>query len=476
MPRMMSRRRRSALAAAALLTAAALVAAPAAAAAPASAAKAGTAGGTSSGDPYFPGLGSSGFDALTYSLFLTYDPAPRALTGRAVISLAPTTELSAFSFDLRGLTVSKVSVNGRGATFAQAGDELTITPARSLKKGAPALVDIRYAGTTGNPVDATGAPYGWWSTDDGALVASEPDGASTWYPVNDSPADKARYSFTLTVPEGRTAVANGAPVGSPVTRGGWTTSSWVETSPMASYLAMVNIGDYDLVRSRAGGVLSIDAVDRDITGETRAATEAALARQGDIIDYFTQVFGPYPFRSGGAVVDDDDIGYALETQGRSFYSGGADTSTVAHEISHQWFGDSVTPRVWADIWLNEGFATYAEWLWAEHDGGPTVEESAAEVAAIPADDPFWATEVADPGAAGLFDSPIYARGGLTLVELRRTLGDDAFGTLLKRWAAENRYGNVTTADLQSLAESVSGQDLTAFFDTWLRTPEKPAGL
>ncbi|ROQ64351.1 peptidase M1-like protein [Rathayibacter sp. PhB152] len=461
------------------LLASALVAGALALPAPAladTAVKAGTSGGTSSGDPYFPGLGSSGFDALSYSLFLTYDPAPRALTGRAVVTLLPTQELSSFSFDLRGLTVSKVSVNTKGAAFTQVGDELTITPSRSLKKGAPALVDIRYAGTTGNPVDGTGAPYGWWSTDDGALVASEPDGASTWYPVNDSPADKARYSFTLTVPEGRTAVANGVPVGSPVTRNGWTTSSWVETSPMASYLAMVNIGDYDLVRSRAGGVVSIDAVDRDITGEARSSTEAALARQGEIIDYFTGVFGAYPFRSGGAVVDDEEIGYALETQGRSFYSGSADTSTVAHEISHQWFGDSVTPRLWSDIWLNEGFATYAEWLWAEHDGGPTVEESAAEVAAIPADDPFWATKVADPGALGLFDSPIYARGGLTLVELRSTIGDEAFGTLLQRWAAENRYGNVTTADLQDLAESVSGQDLTAFFDTWLSTPSKPAGL
>ena len=458
----------------ALAPAGTAVAAPAATAAATAASP--TAGGTSSGDPYFPGLGSSGFDALSYSLFLTYDPAPRALTGRAVVTLTPTQDLSSFSFDLRGLTVSKVSVNTRGAAFTQVGDELTITPSRTLRKGAPTLVDIRYAGTTGNPVDATGAPYGWWSTDDGALVASEPDGASTWYPVNDSPADKARYSFTLTVPEGRTAIANGVPVGSPVTRDGWTTSSWVETSPMASYLAMVNIGDYDLVRSRAGGVVSIDAVDRDITGDARASTEAALARQGEIIDYFSQEFGRYPFRSGGAVVDDEEIGYALETQGRSFYSGGADTSTVAHEISHQWFGDSVTPRLWSDIWLNEGFATYAEWLWAEHDGGASVEESAAEIAAIPADDPFWATKVADPGAAGLFDSPIYARGGLTLVELRSTIGEEAFGTLLKRWAAENRYGNVTTADLQELAESVSGQDLTAFFDTWLRTPSKPAGL
>ncbi|PPH12170.1 hypothetical protein C5C71_04300 [Rathayibacter sp. AY1C1] len=457
------------------LVASSLLLAPAAIASPA--ARAGAVdGGTSAGDPYFPGLGSSGFDALTYSLVLKYDPATRALGGRAVVTLAPQKDLRSLSFDLTGLTVSKVTVNAGVARFSQSGDELTVTPARTLRKGLPALVSIDYAGTTGNPVDGTGAPFGWWSTDDGALVASEPDGASTWYPVNDSPADKARYTFSITVPEGRTVVANGLPVGSPTTSKGWTTSRWVETSPMASYLAMVNIGDYDLVRSTQGGVTTIDAIDRDITGDSRARTEAALAKQGAIIDYFSSVFGPYPFRSAGAVVDDERIGYALETQGRSFYSGGADESTVAHETAHQWYGDSVTPETWSDIWLNEGFATYAEWLWEEHTGGASVTESAARVAAAPADDPFWSTAVADPGAAGLFDAPVYARGGLTLVALRDRIGADAFGVLLKRWASENRYSNATTADFQALAENVSGSDLADFFDTWLRTKEKPAGL
>lgn len=452
-----------------------LLLAPAAAAAP-SAGGGPVDGGTSAGDPYFPGLGSTGFDALTYSLFLKYDPASRALGGRAVVTLAPKQDLRSFSFDLTGLTVSKVTVNARAAVSTQSGDELIITPARTLKRGVPALVSIEYAGTTGNPVDNTGAPFGWWSTSDGALVASEPNGASTWYPVNDSPADKALYSFSITVPQGKTGVANGVPIGPPTTSKGWTTSHWIETSPMASYLAMVNIGDYDLVTSKKGGVTTIDAIDRDITGDTRVQTEAALAKQGEIIDFFTTIFGRYPFRSGGAVVDDEEIGYALETQGRSFYSGGADETTVAHEIAHQWYGDSVTPGVWSDIWLNEGFATYAEWLWEEHAGRSSVAESAGQIAAIPADDEFWSSKVADPGATGLFDGPVYARGGLFLVELRDEIGADAFDTLLKRWASENRYSTVSTADLEDLAEEISGRDLSTLFQTWLYTPEKPAGL
>nr|WP_158078018.1 M1 family metallopeptidase [Rathayibacter sp. VKM Ac-2630] len=426
--------------------------------------------------PVLPSLGSTGYDAASYSLVLKYDPASRALSGRALVTLAPTQDLRSLSFDLSGLTVSKVTVDTRTAKFTQNGSELVITPSRTLKKGAATLVNIVYAGTTGNPRDNTGAPFGWWSTNDGALVASEPNGASTWYPVNDSPADKARYTFTITVPEGKTALANGVPVGAPTTSKGWTTSNWAETSPMASYLAMVNIGDYDLIQSKAKGITTVDAIDRDITGDPRARTEAALAKQGEIIDYFSKIFGPYPFKSGGAVVDDEQIGYALETQGRSFYSGGADENTVAHEIAHQWYGNSATPGVWSDIWLNEGFATYAEWLWKEKSGGQSVADSAAQIAGIPAWDGFWNSKVADPGATGLFNSPVYARGGLTLVKLRDEIGAEAFATLLKRWATENRYSTVSTADLQELAEEISGKDLSAFFQAWLYTPEKPAGL
>jgi len=457
-----------------LVTAVALAAALAAAPSVAHAAPAPRAGATDGGDPYFPGLGNGGYDVVSYSLFLDYEPGSRALDGRAVIVLTPTQALSSFSLDLRDLVVSGVTVNTRGATFRQTDGELIITPRRALTRGVPTLVNVRYGGTTGTPVDNTGAPFGWVSTDDGALVASEAYGAPTWYPVNDTPTDKARYSFVVTVPEGRTVVANGLPVGSPTTRAGRTTWRWVETSPMASYLAAVNIGDYDLARSRtASGLPIIDAIDRDITGDARTRSEDALATQAEVIDYFTTVFGPYPFRSAGGVVDDDDIGYALETQSRSLYTGSADESTVAHELSHQWYGNSVTLERWADIWLNEGFATYAQWLWDEHSGGATVADHAAEVAAIPADDPFWSVEIGDPGPEGLFDGAVYDRGALTLVRLQERIGPDAFARLLVEWPKRYRYGSAGTADLRALAEELSGQDLGGFFETWLYTPVKP---
>jgi aminopeptidase N len=331
-------------------------------------------GGPSAGDPYFPGLGNTGYDARAYHLDLTYDPASRALDGTATIRLRAERALSSFNLDLRGLTVSRVRVDGRGAAFEQAGDELTITPRQPLRRHAAAVVRVAYGGTTGRPVDNTDSLFGWVSMPDGAVVASEAYGAPTWYPVNDSPADKARYSFEVTVPQGTSVVANGLPVGRPTTRHGWTTSRWAERSPMASYLATVDIGDWDITRNRtADGVPVINAVDRDLTGAARRTTLAALAKQDRILAFFSDRFGPYPFRSTGAIVDaDDDLGYALETQSRPYYSGRASEGTVAHELAHQWYGDSVTPRLWKDIWLNEGFATYAQWMWGAHEGGRSV--------------------------------------------------------------------------------------------------------
>ena len=438
-------------------------------------------GSTSGGDPYFPAAGNGGYDVRHYDLTLAYDPASGRLDGRAVVRLTATADLDSFSLDLRGLTVSSVLVDGRRARFTQLpvdgqgrGGELVVRARPKLKAGTTHDVTVVYGGVPGQPTDIEGVPYGFVSFPDGALVANEPEGAATWYPVNDVPTDKATYDFRITVPAGLTAVANGEPVGAPVTTGGRTTFRWRATDPMASYLSTASIGEYELTRSTGPrGLPILDFVDEDVEGDDLTTTRAALALQPEMIAFFERVYGPYPFTSFGSIVDDDSVGYALETQTRPVYSGAADEGTVAHELAHQWIGNSVTPETWRDIWLNEGFATFSEWLWTASRGGPTLEQRFDDVYGIPADDEFWATAPGDPGAQTLFAAAVYDRGAAALQALREEIGEAAFATLLRRWATDNADGNVSTADLVALAEQVSGQQLDEFFRVWIDTPRKP---
>ncbi|GAB3321964.1 M1 family metallopeptidase [Geodermatophilus aquaeductus] len=472
-------------------TAAALVAAASlvAVAGPASAAPGSpgsprfTDGSTSGGDPYFPAAGNGGYDVQHYGLDLSW-AADGRLDGTAVVTLTATADLASFSLDLRGLTVSAVRVDGKPARYTQLppgedgrGGELVVQAAPKLRAGTTHEVTVVYGGYPGQPTDAEGALYGWVTFPDGVLVANEPEGAPTWFPVNDVPRDKATYDFRITVPEGKTAIANGEPVGEPTTTGGRTTFLWRATDPMASYLATASIGDYTATTRLGPDELPIlDFVETGVTGDALTTTQASLALQPAMIDFFDGVFGPYPFTSFGSIVDDDTVEYALETQTRPVYSQVASETTVAHELAHQWVGNSVSPATWADIWLNEGFATYAQWMWtATRPGGATEQEQFDAVYAIPADDEFWSVVVADPGREGIFADAVYDRGAATLHALRTEIGDAAFGDLLRRWVTENADSTVTTADFVALAEQVSGRDLDALFTDWLYTPARPAG-
>lgn len=461
-----------------------------------------SAGAPGAGDDYFPFAGNGGFDVSHYDLDLKYqppaaDPAPLVgrLDGRATITLTATQNLDQFNLDLRGMDVSAVSVNGqrsreidppaatatvRGAAYWQVQDdaariwEVTIRPGQGIRKGQRATVVVEYGGPTTRPTDIEDALYGWVTTRDGAMVVGEPEGTMTWFPVSDHPTDKATYSFTITVPQGKTAVANGLQSRPAKTRAGWTTWYWEAPDPQASYLATATVGDFDLTSTRTRtGLPIVNAVDRDLTPANRATTDASLALQPDMIDFFSGRFGRYPFGSFGAIVDDDTVGYALETQTRPVYSLRAREGTVAHELAHQWFGDSVSPHRWADIWLNEGWATYATWLWTEHRGGQSAQASFDEVMGIDAADPFWTTVVADPGPTGLFVDAVYDRGAATLFALHEKIGDPAFRAGTRMWLQRYRNGDASTEDFQAVFEKASGQDLSAFFDTWVRTPVKP---
>lgn len=462
-----------------------------------------TAGADGVGDSYFPFAGNGGYDVAHYALQIDYvppAPAPAPLQGQlsgvATIELLATHDLDRFNLDLRGMNVTAVTVNGKravgvappapgqevdGAAFWHVQDdaarrwELTVQPRPKLKAGQRAQVVIEYGGTTVRPTDVEGALYGWVTTRDGAMVVSEPDGSMTWYPVSDHPTDKASYSFALTVPQGKVAVANGLPPQPEVTTNGRTTWFWDAPDAQASYLTTASVGDYDVlpVTYSTSGVPILDFVDRDLTAANRATTDASLALQPRMIDFFEGAFGPYPFNSYGSIVDDDSVGYALETQTRPVYSTRASQGTVAHELAHQWLGNAVSPDDWRYIWLNEGWATYATWLWNEENGGITAQ-TAFDNWYGPARTPaYWALPIGDPGPLGLFATQVYNRGAGTLHALRLEVGDEAFFEATQLWVERYDDGTGTTEQFQQVFEEVSGQDLDGFFQVWLYDPVKP---
>jgi aminopeptidase N len=466
---------RTALAASvAVLTTATLAAAPVSAGAPVF--RPGSAG---LGDPYFPYEGNGGYDVGHYTLQLNYQPASRLLAGTARITARATQDLSRFDLDLYGMHVQEVRVDDVVARFARSGPELQITPRSGILSGSAFSVSVRYAGSpktiTGSPI-VFGADYGWEYTPDGAFVGDEPNAARTWFPSNDHPSDKATYTFRITVPSNRRVIANGDLLS---TRNGRYTRTfvWNETSPMASYLATIDIGRWNVrTGTTPGGIRETMAVDPALA--TQARTGKVFAQTGAITDYWSRRFGPYPFTSTGAIVDNvPDVGFSLETQTRPLYGFSPDPITMAHELSHQWFGDSVSVRTWRDIWLNEGFATFAQWLWEERTGDGTTYSVAREFyQGVPASSPFWNQAIGDPQRDTMFSSAVYNRGGMALAALRHRLGDDTFFRLLRRWTAEHRHGNASTLQFVRLAQDVSAQDLTTFFRIWLYQKSKPASF
>ncbi|MFD3933232.1 M1 family metallopeptidase [Streptomyces sp. NPDC058614] len=440
-------------------------------------------------DPYFPKLGNGGYDVTHYDLILSYDPDTKRLNGTAEIRAKATQDLSAFNLDLKGLNVDKVTVGSVGsvgsggedadARWNRAGHELTVRPHDDLDKGDTFRTTVRYSGTPETLTDPDGSEEGWLRTADGALALGEPTGSMTWFPGNHHPSDKASYDIKVTVPEGLQAVSNGE-LKDETTLNGRATFTWHSAEPMASYVATVAIGTYDITRTTTkNGLPVIVAVD-----PTQAeASKEALAGIPEIMEWEEYNFGPYPFSSTGAIVDrEDDAGYALETQTRPVFPGAPDTELLVHELAHQWYGDSVTPRTWRDMWLNEGFATYAEWLWQEDHDGDTAEETFDSLyRGDYYDDPeldeaLWSFPPAKPSsAAHLSDSPVYERGAMVLHKIRGAVGDDTFYDILQGWAAAHRHGNADTADFTAYVEkSAPDADFTEIWEDWLYGEGKPA--
>jgi aminopeptidase N len=433
----------------------------------------GKAGAPGAGDRYFPTLGNGGYDVEHYTLELSYDPNSGVLAGTATIEAEATKALKSFNLDLAGLEVESITVDGDEAKFERDDAELIVTPAEGLEKRGTFTTAVEYSGVPDPESDPSlGIPLGWIPLDDGSYVLSEPIGAQSWYPVNDHPSDKATYTFRITVPDPLIAAANGL-LTEQVPGDGSTTYVWESGDPIASYLVEVAVGNFVIVDGGSAGDVPIRHVfAEDIAQE---ATEAA-EKTPDMVEFYSEQFGPYPFEAYGVLVIDRSLGVALETQTLSLFGsdfiggggfeaiGGADV-ILAHELAHQWFGNAVSPARWRDIWLNEGFATYAQWLWEEHSAGVPVARSARS--AYEAMGAFAGIPPGDPGVDRLFSGSVYQRGALTLQALRVEVGDDAFFGILRTYYERFNGKSVTTDDFIAVAEEVSGLDLDALFQAWL---------
>jgi aminopeptidase N len=424
-------------------------------------------------DPYLPGHVPGGLDVRRYEIELDYRVATNRLAGRARVHATAATDLDRLSLDLVGLRVSRVLVDGRRpGRFAQRDGRLEVRLARPVAAGVAVLVEVEYSGQPG-PRTGPWGEVGWEELTDGVIVAGQPDGAPSWFPCDDRPAAKASFHLVVTTEAGYEVVGNGVLVGrrARASRVRW---EFDQPEPTAPYLATVQIGRYERTPLTAG------PVPQDVVAPARlrAARTHDLARQPAMMALFTDLFGPYPFARYDVVVTDDPLEIPLEAQGLSVFGANhvdgrrGSERLVAHELAHQWFGNSLTAATWRDIWLHEGFACYAEWLWEEESGGRTADAQARAVhrrlAGLPQD-----LVIGDPGRDAMFDDRLYKRGALTLHALRLSVGDDAFAALLHAWTTRYRHGTVTTELLGACIADVTGWDPGALLRVWVGSVALP---
>lgn len=434
-------------------------------------------GSSGIGDPSFPNLGNGGYDVQHYTITLGVDPPANTVEGLVTISAIASESLSSFNLDFRDLTVDSITVNEAVAEFSRNDDELTIRPAQPLAKDQPFTVEVKYHGSPGMiTIQAGGFRMGWAHSESGAInVWGEPDAASTWFPSNNHPRDKATYRFEITVPEPWMVAATGT-LRETKEDGAQITYIWEMDKPMATYLASINIDRYELITQNGPeGTRIRNYFPIDFPAPQRVQFSILPAA----MDFFDDLFGPYPFEEYGVVVAEDK-GYceemiiALETQSMSLHCPFMSfESVIVHELAHQWFGNSVSLESWRDIWLKEGIATYAEWLW-QSKNDPTALKTIAR---------NWqsnffdtALPVASPNTSNLYTDETYIGGALVFHALRLEVGDESFFEILQTYADRYHAGNAGTDEFIALAEEVSGEDLKPFFDTWLfsnRMPDLP---
>ncbi|MFI5619912.1 M1 family metallopeptidase [Streptomyces sp. NPDC051567] len=434
------------------------------------------------GDRLFPELGNPGYDVLSYDLSFTYKDNRTPLDAVTVIAARSLEPLERINLDFTHGTVASAEVNGEPARFESAGEDLVLTPARAVASGAPLHITVRH---TSDPRGA--ADGGWVPTEDGLAMANQADAAHRVFPGNDHPSDKAFFTFRITAPEGLTAVANGVPAAPALRRGAATTWTYRTVHPMATELAQVSIGHSAVVHRTGPHGLPLRDV---VPAADRERLEPWLKKTPGHVAWMEERVGRYPFENYGVLIARAKTGFELETQTLSLFENALFSgpgypewyveSVMVHELAHQWFGDSVTPRTWSDLWLNEGHATWYEALYADGLGKYSLERRMREAYQRSdqwraAGGPPAAPKPAPPGEkVGLFRPVVYDGSALILYALRQEIGVQAFDRVERRWVAEHRDATAGTADFVRLASQEAGRDLGAFLEPWLYGTTTPA--
>lgn len=417
-------------------------------------------------DPYTPRSGDRRYGVLHYDLALDYRVTTNRLAGTATVRLRMQEAADHIALDLVGLKATRVRVGGdRGASFRQDDRRLKVQFGHVRGAGDELTVTVEYAGAP-RPRRTRWGTIGWEELEDGVLVASQPTGAPTWFPCNDVPSDKATYRLEFTADPEYVVVSGGSATRS--TQRGRTRWTFQQPVPTATYLMTVQIGQYLDDTVDLDGVVGRIYRPRMLASRVRSD----FGPLGAMMQVFTAAFGPYPYESYKVVVTPDALEIPLEAQGMGIFGenhvdgAGGSERLIAHELAHQWFGNSVGVARWRDIWLNEGFACYAEWLWSEASGGPTAHDEAAEhharLAALPQD-----LLLSDPGAADMFDDRVYKRGALALHALRTMVGTERFFGITRAWTSRFARLAVTSDDFLGLVDELAGASARELMRSWL---------
>lgn len=473
------------------------------------AARTATPGAAGLGDRLFPGLGNGGYDAQNYTLKLRYPGMAPDEQVQGTLRMDATAEqnLSRFNLDFAGDSVGRVTVNGQPASIdwhppvgdeieRQEEKELVITPSQAIQQGRLFRVEVAFISHPSRPAPDNLYPVGWIASPHSSFTSFQPNTAHRAYPVNDHPSDKATYRFELDVPQGVTAVANGECAGQR-TSNGRTVWAYEERHPLASELVQLAVGDDLKVvhRDKVDGVAYRDVIAK---GQSELL-EPAFAHGPEQLDWLVHKIGAFPLPVYGNLGVDQLFGYSLETQGLSLHTYGLfdpkffpEIGTgqewfyvpiMIHEAAHQWYGDSVSPKTWSDIWLNEGMATLFERVW-EGETGTIVDWGYASFEAYmqaqySRGDIVRAQHgpVAQPlSGDDLFNENVYDGGALALFALNQYVGDATFYRILRGWAQRNRDTSRSTDDFIAFASRTAGKDLGDFLRAWLygdHTPQMP---